>query len=136
MMLINSVYNAHVENLYKMLYILKLTDAFRNNLLRMFYKFNDNQLPHYLMTMISDAEKLHAYNTRSNPVLETQYQNLYAREKSVIYHIPLLINDTDKNVTKLIIHIMDSAPMRECFCSILPIGKPLVELLYMSRQRH
>ena len=64
----------------------------------MFYKFKHNQLPHYLTTMLFDAEKLHAYNTRSNPVLATPCSNLHNTEKCVWYHLPTLINDTDRNI--------------------------------------
>ena len=94
----NSKYNAHVEPLLKRLNLLRLTDIFKINLLKMFYKFKHNQLPHYLTTMLSDPEKLHAYNTRSNPVLATPCSNLYGTEKCVRYHLPTLINDTDRNI--------------------------------------
>ena len=53
----NSKYNAHVEPLLKRLNLLRLTDIFKIALLKMFYKFKHNQLPHYLTTMLSDLEK-------------------------------------------------------------------------------
>ena len=93
----NSKYNAHEEPLLKRLNLLRLSDIFKINLLKMFFKFKHNQLPHYLTTMLSDPEKLHAYNTRSNPVLATPCSNLYGTEKCVRYHLPTLINDTDRN---------------------------------------
>ena len=96
----NSKYNAHVELLLKMLNLLRLTDIFKINLLKKFYKFKHNQLPHYLNTMRSDADKLHAYNTRSDTVLTTSRSNLYGTEKCVRYHLPQLINDTDRNILK------------------------------------
>ena len=91
-------YNAHVEPLLKMLNLLRLTDIFKINLLKLFYKFKHNQLPHYLKTMLSDADKLHTYNTRSNTVLTTPRSNLYGTEKCVRHHLPHLINDTDRNI--------------------------------------
>ena len=38
--------------------------------------------------MLSDAEKLHAYNTRSNTILTTPHSNLYGTENvlDIIYH--------------------------------------------------
>ena len=94
----NSKYNAHMEPLLMSLNLLRLTDICNINLLKMFYKFKHNQLPHYLTTTVSDAEKLHAYNTRSNPVLATPCSNLYGTGKCVRYHLPTLINDTDRNI--------------------------------------
>ena len=94
----NSKYNAHVEPLLKRLNLLGLTDIFNMNLLKMFYKFKQNQFPHYLTTMLSDAEKPHEYNTRSNPVLATPCSNKFGTEKCVRCHLTTLINDTDRNI--------------------------------------
>ena len=94
----NSKYNTHVEPLLKRLHLLRLTDIFKINLSKMFYKFKHNQLPRYLTTMLSDSEILHAYYTNTNPVSATPCSNLYGTEKCVRYHLPTLINDTDRNI--------------------------------------
>ena len=134
----NSKYNAHGEHLLKKLNLLRLTDIFKINLLKMFYKFKHNQLPHYLTTMLSDSEKLHAYNTRSNSVLATPCSNLFGTEKCMRYHLPTLTNDTDRNIIgKVDTHsyYMFGAYVQKNNYARLSICMHRIELLYMSKTR-
>ena len=94
----NSKYNAHVEPLLKRLNLLKVSDIFRNSLLKLFYKYKSGNLPHYIMLMFSDATSTHNYNTRYNPILNHPISSLFGSEKCVRYHLPRVIEETDPNV--------------------------------------
>ena len=94
----NSKYNAHVEPLLKRLNLLKVSDIFRNSLLKLFYKYKSGNLPHYIMLMFSDATSTHNYNTRYNPILNHPISSLFGSEKCVRHHLPRVIEETDPNV--------------------------------------
>ena len=68
----NSKYNAHTEPLFKTLKTLKVTDIFKLNVLKFYYKYKKNELPHFLQTfeLITRAD-IHKYNTRNRFSLDT-----------------------------------------------------------------
>ena len=138
MVITNTKYNALVEPLLKMLNLLRLTDIYKINLLKLFYKFKNYQLPHCLKTVLSDADKLHAYNTRSNTVLTTPRSNLYGTEKCVRHHLPHLINDTDRNIIeKVDTHSYNGfgAYVKKTNYPRLSIRMQLINLLCLSKTR-
>ena len=94
----NSKYNAHVEPLLKKLNLLKISDIFRNSLLKLYYKYKSGNLPHYVMHMFSTESNVHRYNTRSNAILNHPVTNLFGSEKCVRYHLPRLVEETDSNI--------------------------------------
>ena len=94
----NSKYNTHVEPLLKKLNLLKISDIFRNSLLKLYYKYKSGNLPHYVMHMFSAEPNDHNYNTRSNTTLNHPVTNLFGSEKCVRYHLPRLIEETDSNI--------------------------------------
>ena len=94
----NSKYNAHVEPLLKKLNLLKISDIFRNSLLKLYYKYKSGNLPHYVMHMFSTKSNVHRYNTRSNAILNHPVTNLFGSEKCVRYHLPRLVEETDSDI--------------------------------------
>ena len=94
----NSKYNAHVEPLLKKLNLLKISDIFRNSLLKLYYKYKSGNLPHYVMLMFSTEPNVHRYNTRSNTILNQPITNLFGSEKCLRYHLPRLVEETDSNI--------------------------------------
>ena len=78
----NSKYNAHVEPLLKKLNLSKISDIFRNSLLKLYYKYKSGNLPHYVMHRFSTEPKVHRYNTRSNTIKsECNQPNCYTCQK-------------------------------------------------------
>ena len=94
----NSKYNAHFEPLLKKLNLLKISDIFRNSLLKLYHKYKSGNLPHYVMHMFSTEPNVHRYNTRSNAILNHPVTNLFGSEKCVRYHLPRLVEETDSNI--------------------------------------
>ena len=94
----NSKYNAHVEPLLKKLNLLKISDIFRNSLLKLYYKYKSGNPPPYVMHMFSTEAYVHRYNTRSNAILNHPVTNLFGSEKCVRYHLPRLVEETDSNI--------------------------------------
>ena len=94
----NSKYNTHVEPLLKKLNLLKISEIFRNSLLKLYYKYKSVNLPHYVMHMFSAEPNVHNYNTRSNTTLNHPVTNLFGSENCVRYHLPQLIEETDSNI--------------------------------------
>ena len=94
----NSKYNAHVEPLLKKFNLLKISDIFRNSLLKLYYKYKSGNLPHYVMHMFSTESNVHRYNTRSNAISNHPVTNLYGSEKCVRYHLPRLVEETDSDI--------------------------------------
>ena len=113
----NSKYNAHVEPLLKKLNLLKISDIFRNSLLKLYYKYKSGNLPHYVMHMFSTEPNVHRYNTRSSTILNHPVTNLFGSKKCVRYHLPRLIEETDSNILKNWTHIavLDSVCISEKF---------------------
>ena len=66
--LTSSKYNAHTEPLFKHLNQLKLSDIYTLNLLKFYYKFENNSLPEYFDCMFETNNN--AYDTR---ITRTQY---------------------------------------------------------------
>ena len=94
----NSKYNAHVEPLLKKLDLLKISDIFRNSLLKLYYKYKSWNLPHYIMHMFFTEPNVHRYNIRSNTILNHHVTNRFGSEKCVRYHLPRLVEETDSNI--------------------------------------
>ena len=111
----NSKYNAHVEPLLKKLNLLKISDIFRNSLLKLYYKYKSGNLPHYVMHMFSTESNVHRYNTRSNAILNHPVTNLFGSEKCMRYHLPRLVEETDSDILKkwTRIAILDSVYISE-----------------------
>lgn len=61
----HSQYNAHTEPIFKQLKLLKLGDLYNHQLLKLYYKLINNQLPLYFNNLpIAPSGNLHGYNIR------------------------------------------------------------------------
>ena len=96
--IICSKYNAHTEPLFKTLNLLKVSDMFTLNLLKMYYKYKNQSLPFYVMNMFTDAIELHDYNLRNKSVLQSSVARTQSGDKCVRCYLPHLINNTDENI--------------------------------------
>ena len=100
-----SKYNAHTEPLFKTLNLIKVSDMFTLNLLKMYYKYKNQSLPFYFMNMFTDAIKPHDYNLRNKYVLQSSVARTQSGDKCVRCYLPHLINNTDENIlTKISTH--------------------------------
>ena len=100
-----SKYNAHTEPLFKTLNLLKVSDMFTLNLLKMYYKYKNQSLPFYVMNMFTDAIEPHDYNLRNKYVLQSSVARTQSGDKCVRCYLPHLINNTDENIlTKIWTH--------------------------------
>ena len=90
-----SKYNAHTEPLFKNLNLLKLDDLFKMNMLKLYYKLKNGTLPVYFMSMFSDVEARHGYNTRTHGDLQMQFSKTSSCQNCVRFLLPRFINETD-----------------------------------------
>ena len=58
-----SRYNAHTEPLFKKLNLLKVQDFKELNVLKMYYKYKNGELPLYMTEMFSNYSRAHSYDT-------------------------------------------------------------------------
>ena len=96
----NSSYNAHTDPLFKKLNLLKVRDLFQLNVLKLYYKFRKKNLPFYTMNMFTYANTApqHDYNLRTNGILENATTKTSSGENCIRFHLPVVINNTDRNV--------------------------------------
>ena len=87
-----------LNHYWKKLNLLKISDIFRNSLLKLYYKYKSGNLPHYIMHMFSTEPNVHRYNTRSNTILDHPVTNLFGSEKCMRYDLPQLVEETDSNI--------------------------------------
>ena len=100
-----SKYNAHTEPLFKTLNLLKVSDMFTLNLLKIYYKYKNQSLPFYVMTISTDAIETHDYNLRNKYVLQSFVARTQSGDTCVRRYLPHLINNTDENIlTKIATH--------------------------------
>ena len=100
-----SKYNVHTEPLFKTLNLLKVSDMFTLNLLKMYYKYKNQSLPFYVMNMFTDAIEPHDYNLQNKYVLQSSVARTHSGDKCVRCYLPHLRNNTDENIlTKISTH--------------------------------
>ena len=100
-----SKYNAHTEPLFRNLNLLKLDDMFKLNMLKTYYKFKNGNLPDYIMSMFSNVDASHGYNTRTQGHLKVQYAKTASCQKCIRFVLPRLINETeDEIISKVSTH--------------------------------
>ena len=94
-----SKYNAHTESIFKTLNLLKVSDMFTLNLLKIYYKYKNQSLPFNVMNMFTtDAIEPHDYNLRNKYVLQSSVARTQSGDKCLLRYLPHLINNTDENI--------------------------------------
>jgi hypothetical protein len=68
----NSKYNAHTSPLFKLNYLLKISDIYTLQSLKFYFKYNKEDLPHYFSTIFHPISNNNPYNTRNrlNPIAQ------------------------------------------------------------------
>ena len=90
----NSQYNAHTEPLFKILNMMKLEDIFKLNLLKLYYKFENNTLPSYHMNIFKKNQQNERYHLRNEHVLHHSTCNTKGGEHTIRYYLPREIEKT------------------------------------------
>ena len=88
----NSRYNAHMEPLFKQLYLLKLKDIFENQCLNFRYRYVNNKLPNYFSNMFTYNHELHEIETRNHDQLHLYPTRTKGVRNVLRHHIPELLN--------------------------------------------
>ncbi len=61
-----SKYNAHTEQIFKMIKLLKLNDILKLQEYKFYFKFKNNKLPHYLQNLpLNGNINAHSHTTRT-----------------------------------------------------------------------
>ena len=90
----SSKYNAHTEPLFKNLKILKVSDIFKINLLKFYYKLYNNKVPRYLNNMFSETTPAHDYDTRFRHLGTARRSKTVLGSKCIRYELPMLLHTT------------------------------------------
>ena len=90
----NSKYNAHTEPIYKRLTCLKIPDIYTLNILKLYYKIENDKVPHYFKNMFKQTTITHTHETRFRHLNTLQT----ARTSSGSYCIRYVLPTTIKNI--------------------------------------
>ena len=96
-----SRYNAHTDPILKSLRLLKVSDMFRLNALKFYFKYCQNSLPEYFSNMFDMREQPHVYFTRANthPLQLRRRPKRQRTEHSIRYLIPRLCQQLPNAIT-------------------------------------
>jgi hypothetical protein len=94
-----SKYNAHTEPIFKALRLLKLTDMFKLNVLKLYYKYKDSQVPDYFLRyeVVSQGE-VHSYRTRNTSYIRRNLTRTNLAQKCLRHVLSPTINTFPGNV--------------------------------------
>ena len=91
----NSKYNSHTEPIFKKECLLKLRDLYELNILKMYFKFKQNELPAYLQTLVAKPRnEVHNYNTRNQSNLNINKTKHKFADNCLRSQLPIIINST------------------------------------------
>ena len=90
-----SKYNAHTEPLFKASKLLKITDIFRVQILKFYYKYRHETLPYYLQQLpFYQITNIHNYPTRAcEDIRHPPFKHSYMK-KFIRYSLSQIINET------------------------------------------
>ena len=95
-----SKYNAHTEPLFKENSLLKLDDIFKLQCLKLYHKYQNNNIPLYFQSMFSENATVHFYNTRQNKKLHIQGTRTRAAAHCIRHYIPKLMYEMPLSITE------------------------------------
>ena len=90
-----SKYNAHTEPIFKSLKLLKVTDIFKVQELKFYYRYTHRMLPSYLLDIpLVNNTVMHNYNTRQRTDMHQPFARHEYAKKCLRYDLPRIINNT------------------------------------------
>ena len=88
----NSKYNAHTEPIFKRNSLLKVSDIYQLNILKLYFKYKNGMLPAFFDNMFElGAQPSHAYNTRHYTEPRLPMPRTSSAEKAMRYIVPRII---------------------------------------------
>jgi hypothetical protein len=93
----NAKYNAHTDPLFKNIDALKIKDVFHLSLLKLFFKYKNDNLPGYFANIFNTMNNNHAYQTRRQGE-HFQKPNKISSKSCIRYYLPDLLQTTDHNI--------------------------------------
>ena len=103
-----SKYNAHTDPIFIKLKLLKIHDLYKLNLLKFFFKYNENSLPNYFNGMFDSIYPNHHYSTRQREQPMVARGKTSAANNSIRFSLPKEISNThDLILEKLNTHSFD-----------------------------
>ena len=99
----NSKYNAHTEPIFKSLYLLKVEDIFKLQILKFYFRHRNHSLPNYFQNIeynrISDR---HTYNTRQRNLMQINKTSRKFAENCIRNHVAQILNITPQPILEKI----------------------------------
>ena len=94
-----SAYNSHSDPLFKTLWLLKIHDIYKCNVLKFFYQHCHGQLPFFLQNIdFKPRSDIHEYNTRQKTNLCTNKTRTSSAQTSIRNITPKIINKTSSTI--------------------------------------
>ena len=89
-----------------MLKLLKITDLYKQQTLKFYFKFVNNMLPCYFMEMdLKQSTEIHHHNTRNSKNLFHIRTNKHSTDNSIRHQVIQTVNNTsDMIITKINTH--------------------------------
>ena len=89
-----SKFNAHTGPLFKEFSLLKLSDIFKMQCLKLFFNVRHQHLPHYFLSCFTLNETVHSYQTRNRLNIHITSTNTSSAQNCIrIYYIHKLLTD-------------------------------------------
>ena len=95
-----SSYRAHTEPIFKTLKLLKVEDILKIQILKFYYKYKHQMLPHYLQNLpFYQIMDIHNYPTRAHTdIRHPQIHHMYMK-KCIRYTVSEVVNQTPSCIT-------------------------------------
>ena len=98
-LIVNAKYNSHTEPIFKFLNLLKLSDIFKLNVFKFYYKYKQGTLPLYFQSYdITSRHTIHTYNTRHNHKLVCRHTRTHFARKCLRHSLPSIINSASNSI--------------------------------------
>lgn len=110
----NSHYLAHTTPLFQSLKVMKLEDLYHLQLLKFYYKYENNVLPVSLSELpITQNSVFHCFNTRNRNKLSIPKHRLSRFRKGLVYNVIQFINKVDPSiVSRIYTHSLQTVVQR------------------------
>ena len=95
----NSKYNAHTDPIFKRHSLLKVSDIYELNILKLYFKYKNNLLPAFFHNLFEyDFGPNHSHNTRHKNEPRLPSPNTASAEKAIRYIVPKIIMRTPNHI--------------------------------------
>ena len=103
-----SKYNAHTDPLFIELKLLKIQDIYKLNVLKFFFKYQNETLPNYFYGMFDNLYPTHHYSTRQRGQPVVARGRTSAANHSIRYSLPdVILNTNTCIIEKLTTHSLN-----------------------------